>query len=221
MSATESIDDQLNQAFELFENNKLLEAEKIYQECLKLIDTRSTNYVPTLHWLGFVKSELKKFDEARSIYLELREIAKSSLNLQDELIAIHQLGMVERMAENYDEAQEIFDQELALLRSSHPNWHVGFAANYYEQGYILLKKNNLPEAENLMNKSLRYAEQSNDQIALGCSLRGLGEINKAKGEIEKAVTYFQESIVAFKEANDIMAVNEVNRMLIKFDRHNN
>lgn len=213
MSSEKSIDDKLSQAFELFENNKLIEAEEIYQECLNVMDTSSTKYEAALHWLGYVKSELEKFDAARSIYCELREIAKSSLNLQDELIAIHQLGMVERMAENYDKAKELFDQELTLLRSSNLNWCVGFAANYYEQGYILLKKNNLLDAEKLMRESLRYAEQSSDQIALGCSLRGLGEINKAKGETEKAESYFEQSILSFKEGDAIAAVIEVNKML--------
>ncbi|MGG0669730.1 tetratricopeptide repeat protein [Lederbergia citrisecunda] len=213
MSSAKSIDDKLNLAFELFESNQFIEAEEVYQECLNRIDPSSSKYQAALHWMGYVKSELKKFDEARSIYFELREIAKSCLHLQDEIIAIHQLGMVERMAQNYDKALEIFDEEVTLLRSSHPNWHVGFAANYYEQGYILLKKNNLFEAENLMNESLRYAEQSNDQIALGCSLRGLGEINKAKGEIEKAKSYFEQSILAFKEGEDFVGVTEVNGML--------
>ncbi|WP_262173645.1 tetratricopeptide repeat protein [Saccharococcus sp. Marseille-Q5394] len=213
MSCTESIDDKLSGAFELFENNQLIEAEGIYQDCLSLMDIRSTKYEAALHWLGYVKSELKKFDEARSIYDELRGIAKSSLNYQDELIAIHQLGMVERMAENYDKAQELFNEELTLLSSSNPNWHLGFAANYYEQGYILLKKNNLFEAEKLMYQSLQYAEQSNDQIALGCSLRGLGEINKAKGEIGKAKRYFEQSILAFIEGENLVGVTEVNGML--------
>lgn len=213
MSRIESIDDKLNRAFELFESKQLIEAEEIYKECLSLMDTSTNKYEAALHWLGYVKSELKKFEDARSIYLELREIAKSSLNLQDEIIAIHQLGMVERMAENYDKAQELFDEELTLLRSSNPNWYVGFAANFYEQGFILFKKNNLFEAEKLMYQSLRYAEQSNDQIALGCSLRGLGEINKAKGEIEKAKRYFEQSILAFKEGENLVGVTEVNRML--------
>lgn len=213
MRREESIDDKLNHAFELFENNQLIEAEGIYQECLSLMDTKSTKYEAALHWLGFVKSELKKFDEARSIYFELRKIAETNSNLQDELITIHQLGMVERMAENYDDAQKLFKEELELLQSSHPNWHVGFAANYYEQGYILLKKNNLFEAEKLMYQSLRYAEQSNDETALGCSLRGLGEIHKAKGEIGKAKRYFEQSIVAFKEGKNLVGVTEVTRML--------
>lgn len=210
---TESIDDKLNLAFELFESKQLIAAEEIYHECINTLDENTKNYAVALHWLGYVKSELKKYDEARSIYIRLREIAKSDSNLQDELIAIHQLGMVERMAENYDIATELFDKELKLLMNNYPDLYVGFAANYYEQGYILLKKNNLIEAVKLMNQSLQYSEQSNDLISLGCSLRGLGEIFVAKDEIERAKGYFEQSILSFKEADELVGVDEVKRML--------
>ncbi|MDN4607690.1 tetratricopeptide repeat protein [Sporosarcina highlanderae] len=213
MGSAESIDGMLEMAFELFESKRLSEAEEIYHECLSTIEKTSHNYEVALHWLGYVKSELKKYDEARSIYSELREIAKLNSNLQDELVAIHQLGMVERMAENYDVAIELFNEEFNLLMNNFPDFYVGFAANYFEQGYILFKKDSLLEAEKLMNQSLQYSKQSNDPIALGCSLRGLGEIFYAKGEIERAKGYFEQSILSFKEANELVAVDEVKRML--------
>lgn len=215
MGRTESIDDKLNLAFELFESKQLIAAEEIYHKCINTLDENTNNYAVALHWLGYVKSELKKYDEARSIYIRLRELAKSDSNLQDELIAIHQLGMVERMTENYDVAIELFDEELTILKNSYPEYYVGFAANYYEQGYILLKKYSLIEAERLMNQSLHYSKQSNDLISMGCSLRGLGEIFVAKNEIERANGYFEKSILSFLEANDIVGVNEVKRMLNK------
>lgn len=121
--------------------------------------------------------------------------------------------MVERMAGDFDKAQALFEEELALLKNRNPNFYVGFAANYYEQGYILLKKNRLMDAEERMNQSLQYSEQSADPVCLGCSLRGLGEIFKAKGEIELSEKWFQQSIGAFQKADDIVAVNEVYRML--------
>ncbi|WP_060206250.1 tetratricopeptide repeat protein [Sporosarcina koreensis] len=122
MNREKVIDDKLNRAFELFESNQLIEAEELYQECLKRIDTSSTKYKAALHWMGYVKSELKKFDEARST----------------------------------------------------------------------------------------------DLIALGCSLRGLGEIYKATGEFEKAKRKFEQSIQAFTDGDDHVGVNEVNRMLDEF-----
>lgn len=67
VSREQIIVNKLNHAFELFESNQLIEAEEVYQECLKRIDTSSTKYKAALHWMGYVKSELKKFDEARLI----------------------------------------------------------------------------------------------------------------------------------------------------------
>src|SRR5699024_9483112 len=171
-------------------------------------DNKSDQYKTALNGLGFVYAHKKEFEKARKIYLELRTIAQSNLNVQDEHIAIHQLGMVERMAENYSKAQELFDEEQKILKQSLPNFYMGFAANYYEQGYILLKKNFLEKAEEIMKKSLEYSRRSGDPISLGCSLRGLGEIFVAKCEIGKAKTCFKQSIEAFDEGKDETAVNE-------------
>lgn len=215
MGSAETIEERLSLAFELFESDQLAEAEAIYDECLTILDENSEKYIGALHWLGYVKSGLEKFSEARLIYRKLKEKAKSKLNVQDELIAIHQLGMVERMAENYDEAQKLFDDELNLLKEKKPDFHVGFAANYYERGYILLKKGMLAEAEDLMVQSLHYSEQSNDLIALGCSLRGLGEIFSAKGDLEMAKGYFEQSIQAFKKGDSSVAVREVINLIDK------
>lgn len=199
----ETINEKLSRAFDLFDKGKLFEAEKLYNECLQNLEKTSDEYKTALHGLGYAKTYQKEFNKARKIYNELRQID------QDKHIAIHQLGMVERIAENYNKALELFDEELKLLRDSKPDYQVGFAANFYEQGIILLKRNTLNEAEELMTRSLHYSKLSGDQICLGCSYRGLGEINMAKSENEKAKNYFLNSIEAFKEGNDQAAVNEV------------
>ena len=209
----ETFKDKLTRAFELFDNGKLFEAEELYNECLQNLEKTSDEYKTALHGLGFVKASQEEFNKARKIYIELRKIEQSNINAQDEHIAIHQLGMVERMAENYNKAQELFEEELKLLRDLKPDFQVGFAANYYEQGFILLKRNILEKAEKLMMQSLQYSKQSGDPICLGCSLRGLGEIFMAKCENEKAKTYFLKSIKAFKEGNDEVAVNGVNSLI--------
>lgn len=209
----ETIDKKLTRAFELFNNGKLLEAEKLYGECLKSPDITPDEYINALHGLGFVKSHQKDFNQARQIYLELREITLANRNFQDEHIAIHQMGMVERMAENYSKAQELFEEELRLLKNSKPDFQVAFAANYYEQGLIMLKRNCLEKAEELMMHSLHYAEQSDDQICLGCSLRGLGKVFAAKDEKQRAKNYYLMSLKAFKEANDESAINGIKSLI--------
>ncbi|MFS0688790.1 tetratricopeptide repeat protein [Sporosarcina sp. 179-K 8C2 HS] len=209
----ETIEDKLTRAFELFNIGKLFEAEEIYNECLNIVERTSEEYISVLHGLGFVKAHQKEFNEARNIYLELKQIAQFNRDTQGEHIAIHQLGMVERMAENYTKAQDLFEEELSLLRERKPAFLVGFAANHYELGLIMLKQNMLEKAEKLMMQSLQYSKQSGDPICLGCSLRGLGEIFMASRENEKAMFYFVQSIKAFEEVNDEVAINQINSLL--------
>lgn len=205
--------DKLTRAFDLFDNGKLFEAEELYNECLRNFEKTSDEYKTALHGLGFVKASQEEYNQARKIYIELRKIEQSNINAQGEHVAIHQLGMVERMSKNYKKAQELFEEELKLLMDFKPDFQVGFAANYYEQGFILLKRNILEKAEELMMQSLQYSKRSGDPICMGCSLRGLGEVFMAKRENEKAMTYFLKSIKAFKEGNDEVAVNGVNLLI--------
>ena len=209
----ETISDKLTRAFELFNNGKLFEAEKLYNDCLHNLEESSNEYETALHGLGFVKASQKEYNEARKIYIELRQIAQANLNTQDEHIAIHQLAMVERMAENYIKAQELFHEELKILKDRKPDFQLGFAANFYEQGFIMLKRNRLEEAEELMKKSLGYSKLSGDPICLGCSYRGLGEVFMAKHKNAEAKQYFLESIQAFEEGSDEVAVNGVHSLI--------
>src|SRR5699024_4974031 len=100
-----------------------------------------------------------------------------------------------------------------ILKQSLPDFYMGFAANYYEQGYILLKKNFLEKDEEIMKKSLEYSRRSGDQISMGCYLQGLGEIFVAKCEIGKAKACFKQSIEAFDEGKHETAVNEVKSLI--------
>jgi tetratricopeptide (TPR) repeat protein len=205
---------KISYAFELFDKGELLKSETIYIECLNEISDRiSIEYKQILHGLGYVKCQMKKFDEARSIYNELRNLANKDDDITEESIAIHQLGMVERMAGKYNEALHLFELELSLLENHSLLSDLSLAANYYEQGYIQLMKKELVSAEEFMKKSLDHAKLSGDTICLGCSFRGLGEIYKAKSDIKSAVNNFNLAIIAFRNGNDLEAVKEVEDLI--------
>lgn len=207
------MDDKLKRAFNLFDNGRLEEAEAIYDECLNGMDKGTAAYENALHMMGFTKSALGKYEEARLLYRQLREAAQSEQHTEKEQIALHQLGMVERMAGNYGKAQEYFMEEFTMLEQNRPAFHTGFAANYYEQGMILLKKNSLHQAEEIMKKSLLYAEKSGDPISIGCSLRGLGEISIAQERREEATDYWMRARMAFEGAGEMNGVREIDQLL--------
>ncbi|MEK5174335.1 tetratricopeptide repeat protein [Heyndrickxia sp. FSL W8-0496] len=135
------MNEKINQAFTYFDNGELDKAEQIYRECLREVqDKKSQEYRNILHGLGYVKSHNNDFDGARKIYMELIEIAQSTLNKKFEAIALHQLGMVERLAKNFNEALLLFQNEQQMLEKYFPDFFVGMSANFYEQGMIFLNK---------------------------------------------------------------------------------
>lgn len=204
------LEEKMASAFELFDKGEYKKAEVLYTACLeKVKDKHSDEYIQVLHGLGFVKACLNKFSEAREIYRELRELARKEGDVEEEAIALHQLGMTERMAKNFEEALHIIQTEFQLLEKHGLDSDLKRSANFYEQGYIHLQLRQLEEAKELMKKSLESAEHSGDPIAIGCALRGLGEIYKAQRKKERADKYFSKAIAAFQKAGDLIAVKEV------------
>jgi len=208
--------EQIDQAFELFDRGCLVEAEELYNKCLSKIETPNSNeYTQVLHGLGYVKAGLKKFDEARSHYKELITIALSKKDKVNHFIAVHQLGMVERMAENYDESLNIFQLEAKLLKDYKIDSLISWSANYYEQGYVILKMGNIESAQQFMDQSLQCARRSEDAMSIGCAYRGFGEIYQAKGDSLSAKQSFHNAKEAFKRANDNIAIQEIDKLLSK------
>ncbi len=210
--------DQIRQkiivAFELFDQGKLQDAEKLYDECLaELTGRRSSEYKQVLHGIGYVKAHLNKFIEAREAYRELLLLAEEEQDKEEQAVALHQLGMVERMAGNLDEAFAYFQQEHQRIEDIEENKHLMLAANYYEQGYLHLLKNEKALAENLMNQSLDHAKLSGDQIAIACAYRGLGELHLKSSERKQARNFLQQAIRYFKKGNDFQAIKEIEMLL--------
>jgi tetratricopeptide (TPR) repeat protein len=169
--------EQLNRAFELFDKGLLNEAEALYNGCLeKISDTNSNEYVQVLHGLGYVKAALNIYEEARSYYKELINIALYNGEKMDHCIAVHQLGMVERMASCYDEPLKLFHLEAKLLHEYVIDSPLILSANCYELGYVALLTGKLVLAEQLMNQSLQFALEAEDDVCIGCAFRGFGEI---------------------------------------------
>lgn len=67
-----------------------------------------------------------------------------------------------------------------------------------------------------MSKALKIAQQAKDEICIGCSYRGLGEVYAALGDFDKAKKNFSFSLKAFEQAGDRFAALEVKKLI---DRH--
>lgn len=204
-------EEKLAEAWRLLDIGDYAASEKIYQECLKEINTDDyETYASVLMGLVYTQSFLEKYDEARNYAKQLIELAPNEEELH---IALHQAGMVERLAGNYDRALELFLQEEELIRKVFPEDDMRISANLYEQGYVNLKKESLQISAEIMKEALEYAKKSEDAMCIGCAYRGLGEIMRARGEEEQAKEYFKQAIEAFELTGDEIAVKEVEEML--------
>src|SRR5699024_5325610 len=174
-------------------------------------------YHHALFGLGYVKAVLNDYFGAYNIYQKLLRNAQQKGNKKDEAIYFHQLGMVERMIGNYKCANSFFSQEATIYYDYFPEYTLGFAANWYEQGYIAMKQGKLQNAKKIMHQSLDYAIQSEDSISIGCSHRGLGEIYHLLSSRILGNKHFQMAIKAFDEADDSIGVQEVVNMMRKWE----
>lgn len=64
-----------------------------------------------------------------------------------------------------------------------------------------------------MNEALNLANESADDVCLGCAYRGLGEIYVAKNQGNLAKQSFLHAIEAFERANDLIAILEIKEFL--------
>lgn len=199
-------------AFQLFDEGKLEEAEQLYRKCLlelKHIDDEKT----ALHGLGFTLACKGDFEEAVYCYETLLTMAKKEGNHFDEAIALHQVGMVYRMAMNFERAVDFFLQEKELRENKLPDHHVGFSANAYELGFIALLEKRLDESEKYFDEAINYGEKADDQMCIGCALRGKGQYLEEIGNHNGAQKAYLLSMTAFEKAGDSRGVEEVGVML--------
>ena len=116
------------------------------------------------------------------------------------------------MAGNYDEAMNLFCQEKELILRVFPEDHLRVATNLYEQAYVNMKSGELELAEYIMMQSLDHAQIADNTMCIGCACRGMGEIMDLCGKNALAQEYFEKAIEAFKIADDMIAVKEVEEL---------
>lgn len=181
------MDSVLDQAFHAFDNGRYDDAERLYASILAQCPaSQYEQHKQAAHGLAFTYCFQNRFDQARERYASLYRLVQEARDVLWQAIVLHQRGVVERMAGNFDSALALFQQEYTFRALHLPDDPAGFAANLYEQGYILLKSGNVVQAKTTMRRSLEMAQQANDAMCLGCTYRGLGEISIALGEREQA-----------------------------------
>lgn len=162
--------------------------------------------------LGYVLAYAQHFDEARELFVSLREQAAAGDDLAFEHVALHQVGMVERMAGHWEAAQDCFERERELIARL-GNAPLAVAVNAYELGTVAQHLGRYGEAKAWLDLSLTCAGRTDDLIAVGCAHRGLGDWHSAQGQTGEALSCWRPAHASFLAAGDDRAASDVERRI--------
>ena len=207
-----TLTDAMTRAWAAFEREDWTQAEALYREILSAPILTSVERQGARFGLGYVLAYAQHFDEARELFVSLREQAAAGDDLAFEHVALHQVGMVERMAGHWEAAQDCFERERELIARL-GNAPLAVAVNAYELGTVAQHLGRYGEAKAWLDLSLACAERTDDLIAAGCAHRGLGDRSSAQGQIEEALSCWRSAHASFLAAGDDRAASDVERRI--------
>lgn len=201
---------QLEQAFALFDQGKLQQAREQYQALEGRLSSLSIDQQRAVFMgLTYVESADGQFDRALSFAKRLLNMAEGFVHTHT---ALHQLAMVYRMQGDFPLALELLSKERQLI-AEHGNDALLLAVNGYETGYIALLLGKLELARTRLLQALENAQSAGDAMTLGCVYRALGQAASAQDKPREAAQLYRQSLLAFQDTGDEMAMKEVTSLL--------
>ena len=211
-------------------NNNFVEAQKFYEEILSINST----HFETIFFLGTLKAQTKKFEEAKEllkkaikikpeipdlhnnmglILMEIKDYDQSLISFKKAIqinpkfsVAFNNLGTVYMGLGKVDEAIKNFQQSIKI----NPN----NSDSYNNLGRIYNDQNQTNKAKEFFNKSLEINSKNLQ------ALNNLGNLYKNIGQIESAEKYFYKAIEInpkfFDTYNNLMVMYERTNLNDKF-----
>lgn len=205
-----NIDDQLTQAFSLFDAGRLEAAYVLYQQLLAEEAQLSKDQQWQLYMgLVYVLSAAKDYDGALQYAAKLLDMAQDD---EDRHVALHQTAMVYRMRGQYLLALELLAKEREII-SRTGNQPMKLAVNLYEVSLSALLEGDLPRAAATWPEAVIYAKAAGDAMTLGCVYRVKGQVLAAQDDMPQAVSDWQKARTYFEQAGDERACHEVQALL--------
>ena len=202
----------MTRAWAAFQREDWTQTEALYREILSAPILTSVERQGARFGLGYVLAYAQHFDEARELFVSLREQAAAGDDLAFEHVALHQVGMVERMAGHWEAAQDCFERERELIARL-GNAPLAVAVNAYELGTVEQHLGRHGEAKAWLDLSLTCAGRTDDLIAVGCAHRGLGDWHSAQGQTGEALSCWRSAHASFLAAGDDRAASDVERRI--------
>ncbi|MEH1923215.1 tetratricopeptide repeat protein, partial [Nostoc sp.] len=178
------------------------QALNYYQQALNLCPAEDERELASIyHYLGILKANKGKVEEAIALYNQSLEIDERIGNIQGKAATLHCLAMiyanrgeVEQAIALYNESLEI-DERIGNVQ--------GKAATLHQLGILYVNTLEVEQAITLFNQSLEITERIGNLQGKAATLHQLGYIYANKGEVDQAIALFNQSLEITEHIGDV------------------
>lgn len=155
---------------------------------------------------GIIKIYLFNYDEAQHDLETALNLGEKTEDRYDQARALHQLGILAKLRGDYDEAIELLREELRRCSSLMPSYYSDLSYNFFEQGDVMMLKENFTDAKMYFKHALVFAETESNYHGVGLATRSLGRLSRKVNRRKEALSYLRKSYENFKLAEDQEAI---------------
>ena len=172
---------QISQVLAQTPADRIAEAERLYQQGNKQIQTSQ------------YKEALQSFQQALTIYREIKD-------RKGQAFSLNYIAIVKRTLGDNIESLEFYKQALYIFREIGDRLNEGTVLNNI--GKVHESLGQYPQALEFYQQALTIRKQVGDQTGEAFTLTDLGLINTSLGQYSQAEKFFQKSLDIFKKIGD-------------------
>jgi CHAT domain-containing protein len=172
---------QVSQVLAQTAANRKAEAERFYQQGIEQIQTSQ------------YQEALQSFQQALTIYREIKE-------RKGEALSLNYIAIVKRTLGDNIESLEFYKQALYIFREIDDRLNEGTVLNNI--GIVHENLGKYPQALKFYQQALTIRKQVGDQTGEAFTLTNLGLINTSLGQYSQAEKFFKESLDIFRKIGD-------------------
>jgi DNA-binding SARP family transcriptional activator/predicted ATPase len=148
--------------------------------------------------LGALSTNMRRFEEAFSHYLQAHEIYKSLRSLGGQSDALGGLGIVSDYQHNFEQAISYYQKALEISRGQkHTETTIRHLAN---MSTSLIHLGQLDQAHQILDEAVALQDETGLRAARGLCLSMLGFIHGLRGEMIPSLDYYDGAIAFCREA---------------------
>ena len=180
------------------------QALNYYQQALNLCPAEDEEELAAIyHYLGMLKADKGKVDEALALFNQSLEINERIGNVQGKAATLHQLGILYANKGEVDKAIALYNRSLEITQ------RIGDvqtkAATLHNIANFYADKGEVEQAIALYNQSLEITQRIGDVQSKAATLHQLGTIYANKGEVDEAIALFNQSLEITQRIGYVLA----------------